>query len=441
MMRRLFGPIAATAFLSGCSSAPVEAEGRVEVAQSAVQAGSEVVAPSPAVAICSMDATGVCVFRCSGTLIAPNLVLTVRHCIQHVTADRPDCEKDVFTTPIGPPGQFWIVTSARVSASPVGNPSGFHQVRYFFPNPNQRGVCGADLALLLLKDSVPPTEATLATPVLDGSVQERLTATREIAVVGYGDTGVATSDRGVRRIREGVRVSCVGSEACPHTTSSFLRDREFVVGEGVCEGDSGSPAFDQAEFRRGNPMQLGLLSRGMSSGTRCTEGIYQRLDAWADLVAGAGKQAALIGEYPAPAWAENARLVVPGPSSAFAPGELGGECTQTSDCRVGFCASSDNGIRWSCTQSCKRGDPTQSCPNGLQCLEDGDLGLCFPYEPQPRGAVCTMSASQGAEDAMSSAFVALVMPCIALLRRLLKRAGSTASSPRCYSRPQSERRG
>jgi hypothetical protein len=78
---------------------------------------------------------------------------------------------------------------------------------------------------------------------------------------------------------------------------------EFVTGDGTCEGDSGSSAYDQASFDAGRWVTFGVLSRGGANGSKCIGGVYSRFDAWTSLVTDAAMQAATMGGYAVPSWA------------------------------------------------------------------------------------------------------------------------------------------
>ncbi|HEY6463397.1 MAG TPA: hypothetical protein VIY73_24690, partial [Polyangiaceae bacterium] len=76
-------------------------------------------------------------------------------------------------------------------------------------------------------------------------------------------------------------------------------------GDGTCEGDSGSGAFDQTQYAAGKAVAFGVLSRGGgdASSATCTGSVYSRFDAWGGLLVNAANEAAQMGNYPVPAWA------------------------------------------------------------------------------------------------------------------------------------------
>jgi hypothetical protein len=92
---------------------------------------------------------------CSGTLIAPNLVLTAHHCLRQIAYADPFCESIFTDQPLGSPLQVTVSSSVR-----VGNPT-WVQVRSALLPPG-RGLCSDDVALLILAEPVP---ARVAQPV------------------------------------------------------------------------------------------------------------------------------------------------------------------------------------------------------------------------------------------------------------------------------------
>src|SRR5207244_1788521 len=93
---------------------------------------------------------------------------------------------------------------------------------------------------------------------------------------------------GTRRIRQGIALSCIPNDStfpnCLRQEGGQMTAAEFASGNGTCEGDSGSSAYDEGNFVKGNWVSFGVLSRGGTMGSTCIGGIYTRFDAWSSLI-------------------------------------------------------------------------------------------------------------------------------------------------------------
>ncbi len=244
------------------------------------------------------------VIFCSGALLAPNLVATARHCVVQLASAEIDCASSTFGGEL-PVGDLRVTTDTQIT--PTSDFAGVLQI--VEPSgSDQNKVCGNDIALLILDRNIdlPQYVAPTINPAMSAPVYST-----SITAIGYGidtPTDDAGTTAGVRRILENVPLQCVPDDSAFGNCSDqgvFLAD-EFESGvASTCEGDSGSGAFDQASFNAGRWVSFGVLSRGGVSpdGTNCVDPVYERFDAWGQLLIDAANLAASMGGYSAPAWA------------------------------------------------------------------------------------------------------------------------------------------
>ena len=187
---------------------------------------------------------------CSGTLVAPNLVVTAGHC------DDAGCSSRVlFGDDTDPEGSGRVVQVEAAHVHP----------EYVQDGPS-------DLTALLLSESVDdvPPRAIAPREALDGAGAVRL--------VGFGNVDVfASVGYGVKRV-----VDVPLASADPRFGAD--PELEFVAGQPFldrdsCTGDSGGPAYVAAD---GGWLLAGATSRATSSSIRpCGDGgIYERMHAF-----------------------------------------------------------------------------------------------------------------------------------------------------------------
>jgi len=264
---------------------------------------------------------------CSGVLVAENLVATARHCVAQLASPQIDCATSTF-------GGLVPVSEVLVTADTDVTPqSAFTGVSDIIV-PDGEGddkVCGNDIALLILSKSISLPQ--YAVPAISPPITDHAAYSTNVTVIGYGiDTPAdeAGTSAGVRRIKENVALVCIPGDTaidCSQDPSTMgaLTQSEFLSSNGsTCEGDSGSGAFDQSDFDRGQWVALGVLSRGgvSSDNTTCTQPIYERFDAWGPLLVAAANEASARSGAPPPEWASMAiaaDAASPVPSSDSAP--------------------------------------------------------------------------------------------------------------------------
>ncbi len=303
--------VSALALCAACgSSVPAPASERTALSSSAIEDGATDTTHQFAVGIAQLSKlrSGE-VALCSGVLLAPNLVATARHCVAQLNSSAEiDCATSTFGAVV-PVNDILVTTDSEIS--PTGTL--FDVSTVLVPSgANQTKVCGNDIALLILGQNIQLPQYVVPTidpPMTDGSLYST-----SVTAIGYGvstPTDEAGVTAGERRIKENIALACIPDDPSfvdcfsDPEASQFLTAGEFVSGDAsTCDGDSGSGAYDQASFDRGQWVAFGVLSRGAVSddGDTCIEPIYERFDAWGALLVEAATQAATAGKYSPPAW-------------------------------------------------------------------------------------------------------------------------------------------
>ena len=311
---------------------------------------------------------------CSASLIAPNLLLTARHCVSDVSEEHVTCGQTMASAPY-PVSTFYAANSQSIED--VGPTYKVSAVSV--PNDGS-DICGFDVALVTLATLVPPKLATPLVPRIDRPVSggERYSA------VGYGldspeDGGIA----GRRRARADLAVSCV-----PGSCGLGVEQNEFVGGAGICSGDSGGPALD------GAGKVVGVVSR---SGSDCAHPVYGSVAAWKDWISGVARVAAEQGGYSAPFWVASGSSDPPpqpegsaGSDSSSPAGVQGFECAGARDCATGFACYS----------------PTNSATHGYcagLCTTQADCASGSTCTTVDGGRVCTGSTATAHDETSSCA--------------------------------------
>lgn len=243
---------------------------------------------------------------CSGTLIAPNLVVTALHCVSHYTPGNFDCTADGFLvnggTEEGAIGALSDATTFKIygqNALTTVLAKGKDVL-----GTESDTVCRNDLAFIVLDRDI----TTL--PIAPIRLYTPLRLATELYAVGYGLTETGGAEF---RSRREVTVTDMG-----------VPPRSFGVGQGPCQGDSGGPALD---------MQTGAVVGiySMVWGT-CTSDLvrntYSHLFHFKDLTekafARAGKEPWLEGNA-GPGWNEGGAGGQAGAAGTGSAGETGSE--------------------------------------------------------------------------------------------------------------------
>jgi secreted trypsin-like serine protease len=206
-------------------------------------------------------------FACTGTVVAPRIVLTAAHCVE-------DVEKGTFTPPTD-----YAVSTGVADPSRAGPPNIFHIVaNHVFPGFDP-GVLHGDAAILVLDrpTTAPPLSmAGVADAALYGGGAE-------VRLTGWGLTN-ANAKEAPANLRMTTMLVQTPS-TCKQKTKDFYKpylsaaqvcvlaaDRK----SGGCFGDSGGPAIGVRTD--GTPVQLGVTSTGGPACTTKVPTVLTRVD-------------------------------------------------------------------------------------------------------------------------------------------------------------------
>jgi hypothetical protein len=305
----------ALAWLVACSTAPSPTESSITASEVSINRGVPDRGMDPAVVVVEVLGGS----PCTGVLIAPDVVLTARHCTV-VVAPHASCPAEGPQVLAGrDPASMRVLLGDEVSSAIVAA-GGLSLVA-----PSTDVLCGADIAFLLLDR---PIKSVTAAPVQAVGIANG----QHARTVLYGNPP------GVKFLREHVPVVA---------TDPF----EFRVGEATCLGGGGGPAFDEETGQ-----VVGVLSRfGASCEGSSQYDVYTRTDVFYPLVEQALSSSMEAGKKLSD-------------TSKKDPTDFGGACLTGSDCGAGVCVL--DGLSQYCSRFCASSD---RCPTDYTCV--GGAGL------------------------------------------------------------------
>jgi secreted trypsin-like serine protease len=190
-----------------------------------------------------IDFQGRLAYQCTGTVIAPSLVLTAGHCAENMQTSAPFSQSG-----------FRVVTGA-VDPLQAGQPVSTVLGVILYPGL-ERKVDNGDVALLVLSTPTSAPPITLASP----KQAKRLAAGAAATIVGWGKTAfeqttlteqlqsASTVVQARKWCRRNAPPFFARSEICTITPPSYTT--------GVCQGDSGGPLL--AAGPSGEAIEVGV---------------------------------------------------------------------------------------------------------------------------------------------------------------------------------------
>lgn len=190
-----------------------------------------------------VDFQGTVAYQCTGTVIAPSLVLTAGHCAENMQTGAP----------FSPSGYRVVIGAVEplLPGLPVSTVLGV----IVYPGL-ERKVDDGDAALLVLSTPTTATPVKLAS----ASFVKRLAGGEPATIVGWGRTAYGQSSLTEQLQSAGTAVQ--GSKWCKRNAPPFYARSEICsisppsYSTGVCEGDSGGPLLVSGPS--GEPVEVGV---------------------------------------------------------------------------------------------------------------------------------------------------------------------------------------
>jgi Trypsin len=254
-----------------------------------------------------VDPTGL---ECDAVLLAPNLLVTARHCVGNVddTDESSTCSASgaISKTP-AVKGDFAAANFSFYADGLLEKSFAVHAAQIIDDDANV--LCGHDIAFIVLDGPIDGVStASLGTTADTFAVGDTL------SVVGFGATDSSGSGLDSKTLleRDDMSIIAIGPAAVQGpTVKDPLMAGELATSIGFCNGDSGGPALDA------NGNVIGIVSRVVHN---CTTGpdIFTSTAAHFDIAAKAYAAAGVpfSTEPPAPDAGSTANSAAPGASSS-----------------------------------------------------------------------------------------------------------------------------
>jgi secreted trypsin-like serine protease len=202
--------------------------------------------------------------KCTGTVVAPLLVLTAAHCAENMK-----------TGVLNKPSGYRVVTGSVAMTS--AEPQVLMVSSVLVYEGFVRGVDDRDAALLVLSTPTTAPAITLASTSDLGLLQKG----SEAMIAGWGRTHYQQSHPTERL--QWADTALQAGQWCKRNAPPFYARSEICTitppsyATGACEGDSGGPLLAQAPGR-GEPIQIGITAHGYGRCSTHLPSVYTRVD-------------------------------------------------------------------------------------------------------------------------------------------------------------------
>jgi Trypsin len=209
-----------------------------------------------------LDVRGTSVGQCSGTVVAPNLILTAGHCAENEQ-----------TGVVNEASGYRVMTGNLNSAAPETESQVSAVTRVIICSCHDRHTAVGDVALLQL--STPTTAPTI-------TLASRPAGNAPAILAGWGVTSFAQQSLVEQLQWAPTRLEPAAAcerEAPPFSPASEICTMGSPASTGVCSGDSGGPLLEPMPSAVGGMVQIGVTSHGYRQCATTRPSVFTRVDA------------------------------------------------------------------------------------------------------------------------------------------------------------------